>query len=307
MATVLVVDDNKMDRKLAEAALSTHGGIQFLFATDGVEALAMLEQWPADIVITDMQMPNMDGLTLVSEMRAKHPSVPVLLMTGMGSEDVASEALRLGAASYVPKNVMVRDLAQTVDRLLQITGKDRVHPRALQGLREAVSAYEIENDEAMIRPVVSSIQQQLRRLMICDDTVLTQVGVAIDEAMANAMIHGNLEVQSSMREEGADGPMRYAEEIRKRREQSPYAERRVRVTAKIGFDRAEVCIADDGPGFDHAAAPDPTDATQLDKASGRGVYLMRNFMDEVTFNDAGNEVTMIKRRGSEADEGEESW
>ena len=54
-------------------------------------------------------------------------------------------------------------------------------------------------------------------------------------------------------------------------------------------------IRDEGPGFDPDGLPDPTDPENLTKASGRGVLLIRTFMDEVRFNDTGNEITMIKR------------
>ena len=302
MATVLVVDDNKMDRKLAEAALGTHGGHHVLFAANGVEAMATLEQWPADIVVTDMHMPRMDGLTLVGEVRKKYPQVPVILITGAGSEDSAAEALRVGASSYVPKSVLVRDLPQVVDRILGLTGQDRIHPRALQCLVTTVLQFEVPSDDQLIRPVVNNLQQHVRRLMICDDSGILQVGVALDEALSNAVIHGNLQVDSAIREQSSDGPMLYAQQIRERRGQSPYRDRQVRVTARLSPREAIVVITDQGPGFDHRRAPDPTDPSQLEKASGRGIFLMRNFMDEVRYNERGNEVTLIKRRGSNSDD-----
>ena len=55
-------------------------------------------------------------------------------------------------------------------------------------------------------------------------------------------------------------------------------------------------IRDDGQGFDPARLPDPTDPELLERTSGRGVFLMRAFMDEVSFNETGNEATLTKRR-----------
>ncbi len=55
-------------------------------------------------------------------------------------------------------------------------------------------------------------------------------------------------------------------------------------------------IRDEGPGFNPAALPDPTDPTQLEKATGRGLYLIRTFMDEVQHNATGTEITMVKRK-----------
>jgi anti-sigma regulatory factor (Ser/Thr protein kinase) len=62
--------------------------------------------------------------------------------------------------------------------------------------------------------------------------------------------------------------------------------------------RAAVVVRDEGPGFDPARIPDPTDPDNLERLTGRGILLMRTFMDEIRYNDAGNEVTMVKLVGS---------
>src|SRR6185295_19428079 len=100
-----------------------------------------------------------------------------------------------------------------------------------------------------------------------------------------------LEVSSDLRENGDDAFHKLA---RERREQPPYAARRVRVTARLTTTGATFVIRDQGPGFDVSKLPDPTDPANLEKPSGRGLLLMRAFMDEVRFNATGNQVTMVK-------------
>ena len=58
----------------------------------------------------------------------------------------------------------------------------------------------------------------------------------------------------------------------------------------------EIVVRDEGPGFQQKELPDPTDPANLDKLSGRGLLLIQTFMDEIRFNDQGNEITLIKRR-----------
>src|SRR5437899_9445028 len=89
MATVLVVDDSAVDRLRAEKLLAKDIGLTVRSATNGKEALEQLGRELPDIVITDMQMPEMDGLELVQEIRSKFPAVPVILMTAHGSEELA--------------------------------------------------------------------------------------------------------------------------------------------------------------------------------------------------------------------------
>src|SRR5262249_3592266 len=115
--TVLVVDDSAMDRHLAGAIVQKMPGWQATFAGDGSEAVPMLDKHHPDIVMTDMLMPEIDGLQLVQAIRGKYPLVPVILMTAHGSEDIAIQALQKGAASYVPKKSLARDLAETLEQI----------------------------------------------------------------------------------------------------------------------------------------------------------------------------------------------
>src|SRR5215475_10966078 len=103
MATILVVDDTAVDRFLAGALLEEVPGWRAAYAEDGRQALALLKGAVPDLVLTDLRMPEVNGLELVEVIRRDHPAVPVVLMTAHGSEDVAIRALRAGAASYVPK------------------------------------------------------------------------------------------------------------------------------------------------------------------------------------------------------------
>jgi CheY-like chemotaxis protein len=90
--SVLVVDDSAMDRHLAGAIVQKMGGWLASFAGNGAEALVSLEKQRPDVVLTDMLMPEMDGLQLVQAIRSKYPLVPVILMTAHGSEDIAIQA-----------------------------------------------------------------------------------------------------------------------------------------------------------------------------------------------------------------------
>ena len=68
--------------------------------------------------------------------------------------------------------------------------------------------------------------------------------------------------------------------------------------ARITRYEAAFAIRDEGAGFDPDALPDPTDPANIEKTSGRGIFLMRAFMDEVLYNDVGNAVVLVKRRPS---------
>jgi anti-sigma regulatory factor (Ser/Thr protein kinase) len=71
------------------------------------------------------------------------------------------------------------------------------------------------------------------------------------------------------------------------------------VTARLSRELATFAVTDEGPGFDVSRLPDPTELANLETPSGRGLFLMRLFMDEVAYNAAGNEVTLVKRRAAD--------
>lgn len=288
---ILVVDDSPIDRRLASSLL-TKAGYTTAVAENGQEALAALDRERADLVLTDLQMPEMDGLTLVDEVRARHAGTPVILMTAHGSEDLAVRALQRGAASYVPKRDLARALADTVRSILSIRAAPVEAPDSSPTME--ITRWELGNDLAEVTPVVSLLEMRLARIA-ADDTSRIQVSVALREAIVNAMLHGNLELESSLKESDPDAHDRLAAE---RRTQAPYKERKVRVTVTETSDGVTYVVSDDGNGFDITKVPDPLDLENLERTSGRGLFLIRTFMDDVTHRDGGRTITMVKRRSS---------
>ncbi len=287
--TILVVDDSPIDRRLASGLL-TRAGFTTTQAENGQEALTSLEKERADLVVTDMLMPEMDGLALVEAVRARYPTIPVILMTAHGSEEVAVRALQRGAASFVPKRDLARALAETVRSILSMREVESAPPSSAPS---TLWQRELGNDLAEVTPIVSILESRLARLGLGDETSRIQVSVALREALVNAMLHGNLGLSSTLKESDPDAYDRLAAE---RREQAPYRERRVRVTVTETPGEVTYVVSDDGPGFDITTVPEPTDAANLERTSGRGLFLIRTFMDDVTHTDGGRTITMVKRR-----------
>jgi len=295
MATVLVVDDSAVDRRLVGGLLEKDSELTLNYAVDGADALAKIEDSPPDLVVTDLVMPEMDGLTLVATVKNRFSLVPVILMTSKGSEELAVQALQAGAASYVPKHTLATRLADTVRNVMAVSSKQRSHSRLMGSMTRSNCTFELENDSALIGPLISYVQEDCTHLNLYDDSEGTRVGVALEEALANALYHGNLEVDSELRERDDSSYWKLAEE---RAGRDPYKDRRIHVSVELSRDEAVITIGDEGPGFDPSKLPDPTDPANLEMASGRGILLMRTFMTEVRYNDDGNQVTLIKRRNA---------
>jgi CheY-like chemotaxis protein len=131
MHYVLIVDDSDVDRLLMEGLLKKMPGFEVIGARDGVHALEQLKAWSIDMVITDIQMPKMDGLALMKAARKDYPDIPVVLTTGMGSEEIAAVALKAGAASYIPKSRLNKMLISTVEETFDMMSSERNFDDAL--------------------------------------------------------------------------------------------------------------------------------------------------------------------------------
>lgn len=293
MASVLVVDDSPMDRRLA-GALLVKRGFTVEYAADGREALQKIEASRPDLVVTDLQMPEMTGLELVVAVRKRFPSVPVVLMTAHGSEAIAMLALKTGASSFVPKRRLADDLGSTAEAIVSITlDADRIS--TVDPLEVRQVRFELGPDLEALGEVVSQLESHLVHIGLSDETAVLQVAVALREAIVNAIVHGNLEVSSELLESGGSA---FAELVNQRKTQAPYRDRKAIVSAVYAPGEVTYTITDEGPGFDPTTLPDATDVENLEKASGRGLMLIRMFMDEVSFNEKGNQISMTKRKGS---------
>ena len=293
MPTILIVDDSATDRKLAGGLLGQGEQFEVEYATDGGDALVKMEMHVPDIVITDLDMPSINGLELVEVIRKAYPIIPIVLMTARGSEDIAVKALRAGASSYVPKRQLNDQLKETVQSVLKASRLDRARVRLMRRLMRQEVEFVIENDQELVASLVQHLQDAAFAMGICDESDRLRIGVALQEALTNASLHGNLELSSTMRETDYRS---YYDAAAQRASMPPWSNRRIHVTAKFSSQEAVFHIRDDGPGFNPACLPDPTDPQNLERPCGRGMLLIHSFMDEVRHNEKGNEVTLIKRR-----------
>jgi hypothetical protein len=114
--------------------------------------------------------------------------------------------------------------------------------------------------------------------------------MALEETLNNAFYHGNLEISSELKE---DGSSRFVELAAEREQLSPWCHRVVNVTELVSSFGLWITVQDEGKGFDVAAALERCNDPEALLASGRGLLLMRGFSDELFFNTAGNEVTLV--------------
>ena len=159
MATVLVVDDSPVDQKLIGGLLEKAQNIDVIYAANGEEAMLKVHESAPDLVLTDLIMPGMSGLELVAEVVNSTSLIPVILMTGKGSEEIAVEALKAGASSYVPKGKLAHLLVETVENVLSVSMEERTQLRLMDCMTRNECSFRLDNDDAIIPPLISYLHR----------------------------------------------------------------------------------------------------------------------------------------------------
>ncbi len=116
----LVVEDSPTMRQLISFALKRIPGSKIIEANDGIDALKKLSTQKFDVILTDINMPIMDGLKLVSMVRSDpaHKAIPIIIITTEGAEEDRKRGLALGANAYIAKPIQTQELLNVVNEIL---------------------------------------------------------------------------------------------------------------------------------------------------------------------------------------------
>ena len=139
---LLFVDDEKGYRQSFRRTMRKEKTLLLETASDGVEALKRLEIFPADIVITDVRMPNMDGLALLEEIKMRYPDIFIVMVTGYGTIEDAVNAMKVGAYDYILKPFDFDTIRMVIEK---ITGHKAILEKSIFPREERRKGYRFEN------------------------------------------------------------------------------------------------------------------------------------------------------------------
>jgi DNA-binding NtrC family response regulator len=181
---ILIVEDNPVDQRLLEQALSDPTR-EVEICNDGREALAAFERCAADVVISDIMMPNMEGNELLTELHRRVPGLPIILVTRFGSISAAVAAMHAGAFDYVTKPIEVFELQTRVKRALELHQLKHENDTLRQELSgrfgpDSVVAESIESRKLM---------ELVRRIAASHSTVLIQGESGTGKELIARLVH----------------------------------------------------------------------------------------------------------------------
>jgi hypothetical protein len=192
----------------------------------------------------------------------------------------------------VPKHNIEHGLIETLNSVLAMALASRGHERLSLCMVHFESRFELDNDCTLIPPLIDHIRRGYVDLLQCDDTEGIRIGVALEEALLDALYTGNLEVGPAV---AMHDPVGYQRTVEQHLRTPPWRDRRIHVDVHATRQEARCKIRHEGPGFGPSGGGANSTAEALDDLTCRSRLLMRTFMDEVFYNEAGNEITLVKR------------
>jgi serine/threonine-protein kinase RsbW len=270
---VLVVEDSKTMQKYLLNLLSREN-YQVEVASDGKAGIQLFQQGlvdgnPFDIVMTDVVMPGMSGLEVLKQVKTLNYDTVVVVLTSDANVETAIEALNLGANNFLHKPPNSEEILNVMWRAM----KHReifLENEELNPFTERTIHIQIPSQLKFIQGIAHNIIADAKLMGYNERELRDKIPVTVDEAVTNAIKHGN----------------KFQED------------KYVTIDVSMNTDRIQIVVADEGPGFDVKAVPDPTDPMNFLKPSGRGILFMHIGMDVVRYNEKGNVLTLIKYRNS---------
>lgn len=262
MSTILVIDDEKEICDLLQVALemSGHKVTPCQYARD---ALKCLEQQEFDFVIIDMIMPEISGLEMISIINERYPRTLTILTTGLQAQEVINEALQQGAYNFVNKPFSLEEISNIINmgnraKALNNQAKS-IQPFMIQKLQ-----FNLPSRKNLMEEVAGTIADFAQWHGFPEKLVAMNIPLTVDELFLNAVIHGNKENEN----------------------------RKVSIKVTIDDNKITISIADQGEGFNWERVLNRNTPADLENEGGRGIFLVKHYVDNIQYNDVGNEVSV---------------
>lgn len=293
MPNLLVVDDSVTQTTLITSILQDHD-FNVRTASNGVEALNQLQDFQPDLVVTDMQMPEMNGLELIRQMCNACPLVPSILVTAFGNEDLAAEALGVGAANYISKDHVQILLPEIADRIVAFANANSDSHELKGALDRSTFDFVTDCSIERITPLVCLQLRLLAAMNVLHTCDRIRIAEALNYLLFHSIVHGNLEEPVHVSPLSIAQGMALVESKRSDESTRSMAERNVSLRLEVTDRHAKFTVAHQGAGQSIHHAPLPGTPQSFSDERGRGMLLMTSVMNEVFIDPVTCDVTMVK-------------
>ncbi len=289
---VLVVEDDEFSRKYFDN-ISTVSGCETRVANDGEEGLRIFEEFDPDLIISDIQMPVMDGLEMIEEVRKKKSDAVVIMATAFDSEEYAIKALQLGANNYLKKPIHAENLKRLLTKYYNILKSRSIASDLILDIQAVEFSKKFKSDIDSIPLIVEHLIKETQNVFEDNERIGLELGLA--ELITNSVEHGNLGISYEQKSKALENNS-LPDLVADRLTDPEIAKRGVSVKFTLNEDFCEWIIEDEGEGFDWKSVKDPLESESILKLHGRGIFISKFQFDELEYIGKGNIVRVKKYR-----------
>ncbi len=299
---ILFLDDEEMIRDLFREIFGIIHDLTLIGTAE--EALEICKDKSFDLIITDVRLPKMSGIDFISRLRDKEINTPFIVITGNQDIEISIRALRLGAVDFFIKPFRMDAIRHSLQKFenLFIFSQELISKNHFQLTHS--------KQNFAIRPSLKNLNQYVNLVMrsislipgIHTDDILS-IKLALYELLGNSIEHGFAGISYEHKASLLSSDVDYVDHVDR-----ICADINECVLLEIGFEdhKVYVSLKDRGAGFDPSKVPDPVTDPNASYLSGRGIFLARMNVDELVYNDIGNEVSFsktLKRANSKVNAG----
>lgn len=287
---ILIVEDDPVSRQnLADFVQSMH--MNPILAENGKEGLERFRQFRPFLVFTDVVMPELGGLQLLSAIKAEAPDTSVIVITAFDDAKVIKEAFEKGATYFLKKPFHVMDMHSIIQKQLFFLSKGTTVVEMRSIIERESVTLRIQNHYQQMRGVLNYLIQ--RSAMHLGDRGIMGIQVALLEMLKNAIDRGNLEISREAQRE-AEKENRYDRLFADRASREPYCSRTVQIEFVCQPSLLRWTITDEGKGFNFNSILGPLNGGSIPDIPGKGITLSYFQVDRMEYQSAGRQVILEK-------------
>ena len=246
------------------------------------------------MVVTDMQMPEMDGVSLLRKMRLEYPLIPAIMVTAYGNEDLASEALGVGASNFISKDHAAILLPEMVQRMKLFSAANAETLDLKGALTRNRFEFILDCSLDRITPLVCLQLRLLAAMNVLHTGDRLRIAEALDYLLFHCIVHGNLERPTSADPLSRESAERFVIEQRSQWGDPSSAEPTVSLSLSVTDREARYVVSRDGNGPSITHAPLPGTPQSFADERGRAMLLLTSVMNEVFVDPSNGDVTLVK-------------
>ncbi len=290
---ILVVDDEPTICNMVLRFLSMNN-YEGDSANNGKEALQLLEKNEYHIVLTDIKMPEMDGIALMRAAKNLRPELVFVIMSGYGTLESAIDTMKMGALNFIKKPISIVELITTIKKAEDIVSNRNIPIRMKPFIKDikkklVMTSKEVnDNLDMLVNYLITDISN-----FDIDKSQLDNLTLAVYEALNNAVEHGNLELSKEFdRESNMEAFEGFLKAKLKKLEVPESAEKKVTIEIDYSGGKIHFTFTDEGKGFDYNGYLTTMQERVFNDKINRGLLLIKNVVDEMSFNESGNQIKM---------------